>query len=377
VNEEAVMPATGDALAGCVFVVTADRRRNELATALARRGASVIFAPALSTVAHLDDDTLLATTRRLIASPPDIVVATTGIGFRGWVETADAAGLAEPLVAALRGARIIARGPKALGAIQAAGLEADWVAASETAAELQEYLLSEELDGLSIAIQHHGAGADGLDEAFAAAGAHIESLVVYSWAGSRHADEHVAGIRRAAAGSADAVIFTSAPAAVAWLDTVRAEGVMGEIASRIGAAELMLACVGPVTSAPLEAAGLTTAYPDRWRLGALVRMLVERFGEGAPPILTADGPLVMRATAAVLDGRLLPLSPTGFEILRTLARAGGNVVTRDRLAELLPSGSTGNHAVEAAINRLRDTAGSRGLVRTVVKRGYALGVVGT
>lgn len=371
------MPAAGEPLAGCVFVVTADRRRNELATALARRGASVIFAPALSTVAHLDDDALLATTRRLIAAPPDIVIATTGIGFRGWIETAESAGLGVELVDALRSARVVARGPKALGAIQAAGLEADWVAASETAAEIQEYLLAEDLTGLSIAIQHHGAGADGLDEAFADAGAHVESLIVYSWAKSRYAEEHLAGIRRAAAGSADAVIFTSAPAALAWLDTVRAVGLLGEMASRIGAGELLLACVGPVTAAPLDQAGLPTAYPDRWRLGALVRMLVERLGEGAPVLNTVDGPLVMRSTCAVLDGRILPLSPTGFDIVRTLARAGGNVVTRERLAELLPSGSTGNHAVEAAINRVRDNAGSRGLVRTVVKRGYALGVVGS
>jgi len=58
------MSAAGEPLAGCVMIVTADRRRAELATALARRGASVTFAPALSTVSHLGDDTLLATTRR-------------------------------------------------------------------------------------------------------------------------------------------------------------------------------------------------------------------------------------------------------------------------------------------------------------------------
>lgn len=195
------MSAAGEPLAGCVMIVTADRRRAELATALARRGASVTFAPALSTVSHLGDDTLLATTRRLISSPPDIVVATTGIGLRGWIEAAD--------------------------------------------------------------------------------------------------------------GGADAVLFTSAPSARAWLDTVRVEGLLPDIASR------------------------------------------------------------------VLDGRVLPLSPTGLEILKALVRADGGVVTKERLAALLPSGSAGSHAVDAAMNRLRDNAGSREIVRTVVKRGYALGVSGT
>lgn len=143
------------------------------------------------------------------------------------------------------------------------------------------------------------------------------------------------------------------------------------------AGEPLAGCVMIVTAAPLEEARLTTLYPERWRLGALVRLLVDRFGPGAAPVETAAGQLVMRATAAVLDGRVLPLSPTGLEILKALVRADGGVVTRERLAALLPSGSAGSHAVEAAMNRLRDNAGSHEIVRTVVKRGYALGVSGT
>ena len=42
-------------------------------------------------------------------------MATTGIGFRGWVEAADAVGLAEDLLDVLGAARLIARGPKARG----------------------------------------------------------------------------------------------------------------------------------------------------------------------------------------------------------------------------------------------------------------------
>ena len=82
----------GPALAGCVIAVTADRRFKELASALERRGATVEHAPALEVVPHLDDESLVEHTRAIIADPPDVVVATTGIGFRGWIEAADAAG---------------------------------------------------------------------------------------------------------------------------------------------------------------------------------------------------------------------------------------------------------------------------------------------
>jgi uroporphyrinogen-III synthase len=364
----------GEPLAGCVMVITADRRKRELAAALERRGAEVKFAPALSTVSHLDDEQLIADTRALIAAPPDIVVATTGIGFRGWVEAADAAGIAEDLLEVMRGARLIARGPKARGAIQANGLEADWVAETETAAELRDFLLADGVEGLRIAVQHHGNGSDGLDEAFVAAGASVQSLVVYGWGPPQDPQPHRTWIDGAAAGSVDAVLFTSAPGVEAWLEGVREAGVFEAIRDRAAAGDLVLASVGPVTAAPLQAAGLVTCHPDRWRLGALVRELVKHYSENTGGLSTRDGLLVMRAGAAVLDGRVLPLTPTGLELLRALAKAGGNVLTRDQLGEILPGAQTGPHAVEAAINRLRENSGSRMLIRTVVKRGYALAV---
>ena len=57
-----------------------------------------------------------------------------------------------------------------------------------------------------------------------------------------------------------------------------------------------------------------------------------------------------------------------------LAAARGAVVPRERIQALLPGTSTDGHAVEAAIARLRDSCGSKDIVRTVVKRGYALGL---
>lgn len=368
------MTAMGEPLAGCVIVQTADRRKRELASALERRGATVKHAPALSTIPHLDDERLVADTRTLIANPPDVVVATTGIGFRGWIEAADAAGLADDLLNVLGGARLIARGPKARGAIQAAGLSADWVAESETARELGDYLLGEGVRGLRIAVQHHGNGADGLDEAFEAAGADVQSLLIYGWGPPATPDAHEHWIDQAAAGGADAVVFTSAPGADSWLTTARLRGQLDLLAARAASGDLVLAGVGPVTAAPLEAAGLPVQYPDRWRLGALVRMLMQHFASVADGVVTAEGRLVVRATAAVLDGRVLPLTPTGLEILRALAAAKGDVLSRDQLTGLLPGAQAGPHAVEAAINRLRENAGAPTLIRTVVKRGYALAV---
>ena len=64
----------------------------------------------------------------------------------------------------------------------------------------------------------------------------------------------------------------------------------------------------------------------------------------------------MRAGAATLDHRELPLSPSGFAVLRRLARAPGEVVSREELLRVLPGDSCDPHAAEVAVGRLRDAA---------------------
>ena len=80
-------------LAGFTIGVTAARRADELGALLERRGATVHHGPAIRIVPLADDTELECATRRLLAAPVDITVATTGIGFRGWMEAADAWGV--------------------------------------------------------------------------------------------------------------------------------------------------------------------------------------------------------------------------------------------------------------------------------------------
>ncbi len=363
-------PALGQVMAGCTVLITADRRSAELAAALTRRGAQVRHAPALSILSNVDDEQLIADTRELVEHAPDVVVVTTGIGFRGWIEAADAHGIADDLLAVLAGSRIVARGPKARGAIQAAGLQADWVAESETSGEIADVLLGEGVAGLRVAVQHHGAGADGLDAVFAEAGADVQGLIVYRWGPAPDPDAVRASARAAAAGEIDAVVFTSAPGAEAWLSAAEAEGVGPQIVARFVSGSMIAAAVGPITAKPLEHRGITTLQPERGRLGALVRALVSHYEQAETLALcTVVGMLQIRSRVAVLDGQVLPLSPSGVEVLRLLA--GGGVVSREAVLAVLPGDSTDPHAAEVAIARLREAAG-RGLIKTVVKRGYRL-----
>lgn len=371
---EPLLGSPAGAMAGCVVLITADRRCDQLTALFQRHGASVRAAPVLTNVPNVDDPVLLAGTRSLIADPPDVVVANTGIGWRGWIEAADAAGLGVALTAALRRTRIVARGPKARGAVQATGLETAWTAPSETSAEILDRLMADGVDGLRIAVQHHGTGSDGIDAALQAAGAQVVSLVVYQLGPAPDPAAVAASVRSAAAGEIDLVCFTSAPAVTAWVGAAQQAGLAEAVLDRMRAGWLVANCVGPVAAAPLRARGVDPVVPDRSRLGAMVRAVVDHYDHDPAGVATAAGVLRIRASVAVLGDRVVPLSPSGLAVLRLLAEHEGAVVSRAEVLAALPGGSTDEHAAEVAVSRLREALGP-GLVRTVIKRGYRLDVL--
>ena len=359
-----------------MIVIAADRRAGDLASALERRGAQICRAPALSIVPNADDEELIRRTRELVERPPDIVVVTTGVGLRGWMDAAHEHDLAEELAEALRPAQFIARGPKAHGAIQQAGFVADWVAESETAREVGEYLLSMSLAGKRVAVQHHGAGSDGLDELLAGAGADVVSLTVYRWGPPVDVQVVERSVAHAAAGEADAVLFTSAPGAAEWLRSAERMNALHGIRERAASGRLLLAAVGPITAAPIRERGLRETVAERGRLGSLARCVIGYFGSGgaAPALTTSAGIMSMRSGGVVIDGDVIALSRAGAGLLGALFDAGGRVLSRDEIAMALPRTGRNAHAVEMAVARVREALGGADVIRTVVKRGYRLAV---
>ncbi|SDG62335.1 uroporphyrinogen-III synthase [Klenkia brasiliensis] len=359
-------------LAGYTVAVTAARRAEELTALLDRRGARVVSAPAIRIVPLADDAQLVAATKEVLRAPVDLVVATTGVGFRGWLEAAEAWDL--PLVDHLAGARVLARGPKARGAIRGGGLVDAWSPASESSAEVLEHLLSGAegpLEGRRIAVQLHGDPLPDLVTGLRTAGADVLEVPVYRWV----LPEDTAPLRRlvhvVASRGVDAVTFTSAPAAASTLQVAEEEGVLGGVLAGFGDGVLAFA-VGVVTAGPLEAAGIRTVQPERARLGALAREVVARLPERDGVLSVGGHVLQVRGHAVVLDGRLVELAPAPMAVLRGLARRPGAVVSRPDLLAAL-SGGADAHAVEMAVTRLRAALGAP-VVETVVKRGYRLAV---
>ena len=366
-------------LTGFRVAVTSARRADELSALLQRRGATVTSAAAIAMVPLPDDDELRVHTEALIDMPPDIVIATTGIGFRGWVAAADGWGLTHELLVALGKARVVSRGPKATGALRAAGLPEEWSPESESSRELLHYLVEGGIAGQRIAVQLHGATDDWdpfpefLDE-LRAAGAEVVPIRVYRWhPAPRNGDfdQLVAGI---AEEKFDAVSFTSAPAVASVLMRAAEMGIEDQVLSALRTGVHAM-CVGPVTARPLVRLGVPTSAPERMRLGALARHITDEL------------PLLQSRTVRVAGHLWRSAAPACWstEWSRRSRRPGwrpsarwrtrpGAVVSRTDLLGALPGSGTDTHAVETAVLRLRTALGDKNIVSTVVKRGYRLAV---
>jgi uroporphyrinogen-III synthase len=364
-------------LTGYRIAVTSARRAEELCALLGRHGAEVCSAPAINMIALPDDDELHGNTKALIAEPPDILVAHTGIGFRGWVAAAEGWGLSNQLIAALSSARIVARGPKATGALRAAGLHEEWSPKSESSHDVLKYLLESGVSGKRVAIQLHGA-ADAWDPfpefmgGLRSAGAEVVPIRVYRWKSTALGGEFDQLVTAIARRQFDAVSFTSAPAAAAVLERSRDLGIEDQLLEALRT-DVHAMCVGPVTSQPLKRKGVPTSSPERMRLGALARHITEQLPLlGSCTVVAAGHVVDIRGTCVLVDGSIKLLPPSGMAILRALAQRPGDVVSRPDLLRVLPGNSNDPHAVDTAVLRLRTALDDKNIVATVVKRGYRL-----
>jgi uroporphyrinogen-III synthase len=268
---------------------------------------------------------------------------------------------------------VLARGPKARGAIRASGLREVWSPESESSSEVLDYLMSgPDLTGKRIAVQLHGEPLRDLVETLRLAGADVIEVPVYRWVPPDDPTPLHRLLDTVTTGGLDAVAFTSAPAAVSFLQTADQRGCGAAVRAALRG-PVLAACVGPVTAGPLVREDIPVVQPGRSRLGALAREIVEQVPARRGQLLPAAGHVLdVRGHAVVVDGRLMPLSGASMTLLRHLVARPGQVVSRRDLLALTPGDGGDEHAVEVAVGRLRAALGDPRIVLTVVKRGYRL-----
>lgn len=286
--------------------VTAHRRAADLIEALERRGSTVLHAPALKIAPVEDQQALHGETAAVIAAAPDIVMVTTAYGMRRWCEGAEAAGQGQALLATLANAAIYVRGPKARGAVRAAGLDDVGISADETTATLTELVIAAGVRGKTVAIQVHGYTDAAALQQLRDAGAQVLTVTPYRWVNAEEGDKLAQLIDDVINREIDVLTFTSAPAVDAVLSTAAQLGRGDEFLAALrgeGPGTVVSAAVGPVTAAPLIQAGIVPLVPERFRMGALIR-LVCQYLEGRDVLRAALPDPATRKSVSKGDHRL-------------------------------------------------------------------------
>lgn len=362
-------------LDGYVVGITADRRWEEQAELLNRRGATVVHGPTITTLYLADDDTLRRATAAVIGEPPDYLVATTGIGVRAWFETAAVWGVADNLMDALKSARVVARGPKAAAAAQAAGLDVWAKSADETMDDVVSLLRAEEVAGRRVAVQQYGMETPELTAALAAMGASVVEVPVYRWQIPTDTAPALQLIEATCEGRVDAVTFTAAPAIHNLFAIAASGGFADDLRDAFNVRGVVAACVGPVCAEGAYQNGITTpVVPNVGRLGLLVRALSDHLEQQRRTFSMGGAVVVVQGSAVAVGDAVLEFTPRERAVFQELAAKPGAVVTRPQLLDRVWGSPDGDdHVLDVTVARLRRKLGDAGpALETVAGRGYRL-----
>jgi uroporphyrinogen-III synthase len=264
---------TTSSLAGFTIGITADRRGDDQAVMFRRLGAEVVQGPTIQTLPVPDRAGLTNVTRDVIASPPDFLIANTGLGIRTWMAHATEASMDEDLRQALAKSRIAARGPKAAGAVAMAGLTVWWRSPTEQLADVVGHLMAEGIRGQRIAFQMHGDNSKDVTEELERAGAEVIGIPVYRWTTPEggHLTRALNLIELCSRGQVDAVTFTAGPQVHNMMELADAFGQADELRTALNT-KVLVGCIGPVCARAAREEGIVDpVVPANWRLGSLVK----------------------------------------------------------------------------------------------------------
>jgi uroporphyrinogen-III synthase len=258
------------------------RQLEDLAALLEKEGATVIRCPMLSILDAPDAAPVVAWLRELCDGHFPYVVLMTGEGLRRLLGFAERAGIRGDVLPALAKSRTVTRGPKPVRALKEVGLSPSVVAETPTTGGVIATLAREPLAGVTVGVQFYSPENPPLLEFLAKAGATARTVLPYVYAPAADAERVGALILGMAAGSVDAVAFTSSPQ-VDRLYEVAAARDLGE-PLRDGLARTVVAAVGPVVADNLRARGARVdVCPEQgFVMKNLVQHLKRRLaGEGA------------------------------------------------------------------------------------------------
>jgi uroporphyrinogen-III synthase len=368
-----VAQALDRSLAGFTVGITADRRWEEQAELLRRRGAGVVHGPSIRTLPVGPDEELFGVTEALLLDPPDLVIANTGIGMRAWMAAADSWGLGDALLTMLKDSVVLARGPKASAAVHQSGISVASCAPSERLDELISIALQLGIDGRRVAFQRHGDESPQVTARLRAAGATVIEVPVYRWILPVDLTPARELVDAVAQRTVQAVTFTSAPAVRNFLLIAQEQDRFADVLSAFNESIVPMV-VGPVCAAAALDIGINyPLMPDRYRIGPMIRTLSDKLIAEGKRTTLGGVPVGIRGTDLVIGEETISLSDREAALLGVLLEAAPRVVSRATLLDRVWAAGADPHVIDVTLGRLRRRLGGHASsVVAVPRRGVAI-----
>jgi uroporphyrinogen-III synthase len=251
------------------------RRAREMETLILRSGGEPIVAPSVKEKPLEDQGEVLHFVEALERGEFDMVICMTGAGLTFLRDAAAAHMPPERLGAALQRATIVSRGPKPVGILRALGVPVQvmipepntWKEIVQAVAERPER---------RIAVQEYGRPNLEMNAALENLGARVTAVSLYRWELPDDLEPLRRAARHLASGQVDVVLFTSSIQLDHLLAVASELGIEDQV-KQVLARHVVIASVGPVMTASLEAAGLHPAIvPKHPKMASLVKAAADR-----------------------------------------------------------------------------------------------------
>ena len=262
---------------GMTIAAFETRMAKELARLIERHGGQPLVTAALREISLEDNSATQEFGVRLMNGCVDLLILMTGVGTTTIFDLLKTRYPWSSIVAALEGTVVIARGPKPVAALKAAGLQATLtVPEPNTWHDMMRTLDAHRpVKGLRVALQEYGVSNPDLVNALEQRGAEVFPVPIYKWA----LPEDLAPIRHALdeimAGRVQVVLITNAAQVDHVMQVLEQDGKVEPF--RAALQKIMVASIGPTASERLRHHSWPVDFePSHPKMGVLVKELSEQ-----------------------------------------------------------------------------------------------------
>ncbi len=327
-------------LGGMKVLALESRRATEIAKLIRAHGGEPMVAPAMREVPLESNHEALEFGQRLLDGAFDVVIFTTGVGVRRLMEILETRYEHAQIIASLRRAKLVTRGPKSSAALRDLGL-APAVTAPEPSTwheliRAMEGAFGESLQGMRTAVQEYGTSNPELLNALTALGVVWTRVPAYQWALPENLEPLRNAVRSIAEGTIDVVVFLTAIQAVHLFQVSEGMGLVEAL--RAGLQRMLVLSIGPSTSEELRRHGIEPDLePSHPKMGILMHEAAEcaaRLLEEKRGAATGSERAALQSDASGADSESRP-NARQLSAIRIMHDIGRRMATSDPLHAVL------------------------------------------